>query len=156
MQHFILITVTAMILSFFNQEKHAGKQSVSMNSINQWQDTGKKKPVLFKKALSKEGKWNSFWKDFTEAINSKNKSRIIELTAKDFYDGGGGTVDYWMDSDVYSNEKRFNFYKALLKKGAKNFKGEGLLYKATGKNDAGDLFFEYKNEQWLFGGIVAD
>ncbi|MFT3911674.1 MAG: hypothetical protein QM737_19785 [Ferruginibacter sp.] len=109
------------------------------------------------KKMSREEKWTIYWKAFTTAINTKDKKSIAALTSKDFYDGGGGTVEQWLDGEVFVNEKQFNLYKTILKKGAKSFKNEGGgPYKATGKNDSGDLFFEYKNSQWLFGGVVGD
>jgi hypothetical protein len=110
----------------------------------------------FKKGI-KDEKWDIFWKDFTTAIYAKDKKRIAELTSKDFYDGGGGTVLEWLDAEVFLNDETFTAFKNILKKGVKDFKGyDGNPYKATGKNKSGDLFFEYKNNQWLFGGIVGD
>lgn len=117
------------------------------------------KPVRIHKNItgsSKEEKWNSFWKNFINAVNTKDKKRIAELTSKDFYDGGGGTVHEWLEMEVFFSDKHFSAFKSALLKGAKKFKGLGDSYKATGKNNSGDLFFEYKNEQWVFGGVVGD
>ena len=98
-----------------------------------------------------------FWKDFTAAVGAKDKKKIAALTSPQFYDGGGATVEQWLDAEVFASDKTFTHFKNLLKKPVKNFKGfDGNPYKATGKNVPGDLFFEYKKGQWLFGGMVGD
>ena len=114
-------------------------------------------PHLKNKNNHIEAAWNVFWKNFTSDIEGKDTAKIAVLTSGDFYDGGGGTVQQWLQSDVFVNEKTFTRYKNLLKKGATIFKVyEGNPYRATGKNRSGDLFFEYKKGQWLFGGMVGD
>jgi hypothetical protein len=104
----------------------------------------------------RETKWTIFWKEFTTAIYAKDKNKIATLTSKDFYDGGGGTVIEWLDAEVFRNDQSFKTFKAKLAKGAKSYKGFGAPYKATGQNKSGDLFFEYKSGNWLFGGLVGD
>lgn len=105
---------------------------------------------------SKEEKWTIFWKAFTTAANNKDSKKIAELTSKDFYSGGGGTVTEWLESEVFTDHYYADF-KNTLKKGARSFKREGYTaFKATGKGRSGDLFFEYKKGEWLFGGVVGD
>jgi len=102
-------------------------------------------------------KWNTFWKAFTEAFQAKDKKRLVALTSPQFYDGGGATIDQWLDGEVFGNEKTYAHFVALLKKPVTSFKGfDSNPYKATGKNKSGDLFFEYRKGQWLFGGMVGD
>jgi len=102
-------------------------------------------------------KWNPFWKAFTEAFQAKDKNKIAALTSPQFYDGGGATIEQWLDAEVFANDKTYTHFMALLKKPVNSFKGfDGSPYKATGKNKSGDLFFEYKKGQWLFGGMVGD
>lgn len=114
-------------------------------------------PHLKNKNNHIEDAWNVFLKNFTAGIDGKDTAKIAALTSGDFYDGGGGTVQQWLQSEVFLNEKTFTRYKNLLKKGAAIFKGsDGTPYRATGKNRSGDLFFEYKKGQWLFGGMVGD
>ncbi len=108
------------------------------------------------KKENREEKWMRFWKAFMSAVNNKDIKQITALTSKDFYDGGGGTVKEWLEFEVFFSDQHFSEFKFSLKKGARKFKDEGENYKATGKNDSGDLFFEYKNEQWYFGGVVGD
>ena len=123
--------------------------------INAIADTSK--PVKTAAKNNASTSWDVFWKDFTIAINTKDTTKIAALTSKDFYDGGGSTIQQWLQSDVYANDKTFAAFNALLKKGVKNFKRfDSSPYKATGKNKSGDLFFEYKKGKWLFGGIVGD
>ena len=151
MRSFLFISAAITIsMSFVQTEIFEKKNPV--NTTNILTDTIKKKNVN-----SKNEQWNVFWKSFTTAIYAKDKNRIAELTSKDFYDGGGGTVQQWLDAEVFINDKKFTAFKNILKTGTRNFKGyDGHPYKATGKNRSGDLFFEYKNDQWLFGGIVGD
>ncbi len=102
-------------------------------------------------------KWAVFWRNFTAAAYRKDKITIAALTSPEFYDGGGATVTQWLDAEVFSNEKTFQHFKSILKKPVKSFNGFNKNpYKATGKNKPGDLFFEYKNDWWLFGGMVGD
>ena len=132
-----------------------GQTAIAFNEHGIFADVEKQTPGI--QQTPKDEKWDIYWKDFTTAIYAKDKKRIAELTSKDFYDGGGGTVEQWLDSEVFLNDKTFTAFKDILKKGVKDFKGyDGNPYKATGKNKSGDLFFEYKNTQWLFGGIVGD
>ena len=147
MRHFNLILITLIIMMSFGQTAIAFNESPACTI---------KKQIPSNKTTTDE-KWDIFWKDFTTAIYEKDKKRIAELTSKDFYDGGGGTVQEWLDAEVFLTEETFTAFKNTLKKGVKDFKGyDGNPYKATGKNKSGDLFFEYKNNQWLFGGIVGD
>jgi hypothetical protein len=47
------------------------------------------------------------------------------LTSKDFFDGGGGgTIQEWLDAEVFFNDQHFNDFKKMLKKGVHNFKNE--------------------------------
>jgi hypothetical protein len=110
-----------------------------------------------KQQPGKMEKWVIFWKNFISAIDTKDKVIIAGLTAKDFYDGGGGTVEQWLDSEVFRTDETFADFRNKLRKGVNDFKGfDGKPYKATGRNKSGELFFEYKNNQWLFGGLVGD
>jgi len=151
MRYFLFIlTATIFFTSFGKAEVFYKIEIKNANSI--LNDTSKKKNLE-----SKDEKWNIFWKSFKTAVNKKDKNRIAELTSKDFNDGGGGTVQQWLDAEVFLNDITFMKFINTVNKGTKYFKGfDGNPYKATGKNKSGDLFFEYKNNQWLFGGLVGD
>jgi hypothetical protein len=147
----LTLFITTTIVFFHFARASIGPESKSItNSIQSLNDSSIKKNT-------REEKWAIFWKDFTNAILTKNKKRIAELVSKDFFDGGGSTLEQWLDSDVYFDTKHFNAIKLKLAKGVRSFKNEGYgPYKATGKNDIGDLFFQYKNGNWEFGGLVGD
>ncbi len=109
------------------------------------------------KKTGAEASWTVFWKTFTAAVDTHDTAAIAQLTSPNFYDGGGSTVQEWLQSDVYASEKKLAAFKDILQKGVNNFKGfEPGPYKATGKNKTGDLFFAYKKGRWLFGGVVGD
>jgi len=104
-----------------------------------------------------EMKWVAFWKTFTTAIDTRDTATIARLSSANFYDGGGSTIQQWLQSDVYASDKTLARFKNILQKGVHPFKGfEPGPYKATGKNRSGDYFFEYKKGRWLFGGVVGD
>jgi len=130
---------------------HAVSQAADMPVI----DTTK--PVTASPGNSAENKWAAFWKTFTAAVERHDTATIAGLTSVNFYDGGGSTIQQWLQADVYASDKTLARVKGILQKGVKNFKGfDPGPYKATGKNKSGDLFFEYKKGKWLFGGIVGD
>ncbi|MEP7163054.1 MAG: hypothetical protein ABI741_00090 [Ferruginibacter sp.] len=156
MRQLTLFFTIIIVLQSIGQPANNSKEKKFTGEHPALNDTIKKQNAGIKKT-GKEESWVVFWKAFTAAMNAKDKSRVAALTSKDFYDGGGGTVEAWLDAEVFSSDKRFIDFKNMLKKGVKNFKGyEGHPYKATGKNRSGDLFFEFKNKQWLFGGLVGD
>ncbi|MEO8770405.1 MAG: hypothetical protein ABI402_09985 [Ferruginibacter sp.] len=145
----LFITATILLFNFSNAGAGIDRKVIT-NVIVSFNDSSIKKNT-------REEKWTLFWKDFTNAITSKNKKRIAELVSKDFFDGGGSTLEQWLDNDVYFDNKHFNAIKLKLAKGAKSFNSYGYgPYKATGKNNIGDLFFQYKNGNWEFGGLVGD
>ena len=145
----LFITATIFIFNFGNAGTYPERKAIA-NIVAALNDGNIKKNT-------REEKWTIFWKDFTTAIITKNKKRVAELVSKDFFDGGGSTLEQWLDSDVYFDSKHFNVIKLKLAKGARSFNnGNYAPYKATGKNDIGDLFFQYKNGSWEFGGIVGD
>ena len=150
MAHFIFSFISVLIFSAHTLGSNVLNDKRYLRSVYSVNDTSHKK-------MAREEKWTIYWKAFTTAINTKDKKTIAALTSKDFYDGGGGTVEQWLDGEIFVNEKKFNHFKMILNKGTKSFKNEGGgPYKATGKNSSGDLFFEYKNNEWLFGGIAGD
>ncbi|MEO6315918.1 MAG: hypothetical protein ABIU63_16695 [Chitinophagaceae bacterium] len=106
---------------------------------------------------TRAARWTVFWNTFNAAINAKDTAAISRSTSGDFYDGGGGTVVQWLQTEVFATEKTLTAFRQKLRKGVKNFKCyEGHPCKATGRNTSGDLFFEYTNGGWLFGGLVGD
>ena len=108
--------------------------------------------------LSKEDKWEMFWTNFKSAIENKEKAKVKSLTSNDFFDGGGGsTILEWLESSVYSSNEDFDNFKIVLYSGVKTFRSpDGKAYKATGNGEMGNLYFDYKNGKWLFGGVVGD
>jgi hypothetical protein len=108
--------------------------------------------------LSKEDKWEIFWTNFKSAFENKDKAKIKSLTARDFFDGGGGdTILEWLENRVFSNTTDYDNFLSVLYGGVKEFKNqEGKAYKATGNNEMGDLYFDYFNGKWIFGGVMGD
>lgn len=114
----------------------------------------------YTESISKQGKpneeeWKLFWGNFKTAFSEKAKSKIKEMTAPDFFDGGGGgSVDEWLENIAFANA--YNEIKISLAEGVKKVANEdGTYYKVTGQGDYGDLYFEYKGK-WVFGGVVGD
>ena len=110
------------------------------------------------KSDDKEEKWGFFWESFKEEVYAKDIKQIANLTSKDFFDGGGGyTIQEWLNQVVFTNNDNFIEFKKTLQGGVKDFKKQdGSLYKATGKSESGDLYFEFENGKWVFGGVVGD
>lgn len=134
------------------QVNHAG-----VNPVNFPLSSDTAHPGTAIKKTTPEAKWTIFWNTFTAAIDARDTAVVAQLTSPNFYDGGGSTIQQWLQSDVYASEKTLTAFKSVLRKGVKNYKGfDPGPYKATGKNTSGDYFFEYKKGQWLFGGVVGD
>lgn len=153
-QHFFSVALI-FLLVVSSTASAACKKISRLTAISFIPDTSK--PIKPAAKSNASTSWDFFWKDFITAINAKDTGKIAALTTKDFYDGGGSTIQQWLQSDVYANDKTVAAFNSLLKKGTKNFKGfDGSPYKATGKNKPSDLFFEYKKGKWLFGGLVGD
>ncbi len=99
--------------------------------------------------------WDFFWIEFKEAFKKKDKEKINMLTKYFSTNGGDATLYQWLDADAFLNNENFIFYTDLLNKGVKDFNYAGY-WKATGKSEDGDLYFQYKNGNWFFSGIIGD
>ena len=117
------------------------------------------KEIKPNKRKTKEEKWEVFFPKFKQAFTAKDKAKIVAMTSLGFFDGGGGlTITEWLETVVFADNKEFNRCKKILNNGVHNFKNPntGDIYKATGKGDYLDLYFEYIRGKWLFGGVVGD
>ncbi|PQJ10782.1 hypothetical protein CJD36_012495 [Flavipsychrobacter stenotrophus] len=105
-----------------------------------------------------DGQWNSFLVDFKDAVNSKNIAKISSLTSPNFSDGGGGeTIKEWLNNLVFVNDTTLQDFKKTLNGKMKNEEWQkGHVGRVTGKGEYGDLYFEYENFQWRFGGVIGD
>ena len=149
----ITLVILNLITFCFGQKVTTGSEDKNVKENQTSQE------IKSNKAKTKEEKWEDFFRKFKEAFAAKDKAQIVALTSQVFFDGGGGaTITEWLDSTAFVNSQNFNHYKKILNNGVKNFKNPdtGDIYKATGKSEYLDLYFEYKGGKWFFGGVVGD
>jgi len=97
-----------------------------------------------------DARWGPFWSKFSAAVSNKNRKQFIALTAKDFTDGGGFTINDWLGSgpNTWASIRR------SIRSGTKRYKGDpGDIMRITRNNS---LIFEYKRGQWLFWRPLMD
>jgi hypothetical protein len=90
--------------------------------------------------------WTSFWRQFTAAVNKKDRVALKKMMADDFYEVGGGmTASDWL-KDINWRE-----HQKSAAAGTKPYKlHKGLPARITKDNY---LIFEFKNERWWWWGI---
>lgn len=103
--------------------------------------------------------WPGFWRQFTIAVNKKDKDSLLKVMPTDFFDGGGGlTPVEWlrfMDENV-----RNGSWRDLRRSVAggtvlnKQWSRKGVLTRVTKDNG---YYFEFrKDKKWYFAGVVGD
>lgn len=96
--------------------------------------------------------WPQFWRQFSTAINKKDRAALRRMMSNDFFDGGGGgTASDWikfMDQSKLWGEHQRSV--ALGTKPYKLDKGPGRITKNS------HLIFEFKGGRWWWWGIMGD
>jgi hypothetical protein len=97
-----------------------------------------------------DARWGAFWSKFSSAVTNKDRRQFIALTAKDFTDGGGFTIQQWLGSEPNT----WASIRRSVRSGTKKYKGDpGDVMRITKDNS---LIFEYKRGQWLFWRQLMD
>ena len=109
---------------------------------------------------SEDIKFEEFFKQFKEAVNTKNKKKALELTnTEEFYTGGVETASEWLEwhfNESASNDERYPYILDELKKGVKKETlkfPDGQKYKII-NGDGGGLYFTLKDGKWKFNGVI--
>jgi len=103
--------------------------------------------------------WPGFWRQFTTAINKKDRTALLKMMPEDFSDGGGGlTAGEWLQF-IDENERKGS-WRDLQKSFArgtvvdKNGSKKGKQTRVTRDNA---YYFEFrKDKKWYFAGVVGD
>ncbi len=95
--------------------------------------------------------WETFWKEFTTAIDKKDSDKLIQMMSNDFDDGGGGgTAQQWLNSIQQNNSWSYN--QKSVKAGTKI----GSCDIPCRSTKDGYLLFEYRKNQWLWVGLGGE
>lgn len=98
--------------------------------------------------------WNSFWTQFTQAVNKKNKPAVKKLMASEqnFFSGGGGeSRDEWLQ--MVDEQKWWELLQKSVRLGVKAEKYDGKPGKITKDRH---LIFAYIGGKWQFMGPMGD
>jgi hypothetical protein len=95
--------------------------------------------------------WQSFWRQFSTAVNKKDRAALRRMMSSDFYSGGGeATAAEWIR---YMDEhKLWRQHQQSVALGTKPYKMEGNPGRVT-RND--HLIFEFKGGRWRWWGIMG-
>ncbi len=112
-----------------------------------------------KSATAANQSWPSFWRQFSAAINKKDRPALRKMMPDDFSDGGGGlTPSEWLQ--FIDENERNGSWKDLQKSIArgtvinKKWSGKGIPTRVTRDNG---YYFEFrKDKKWYFAGVVGD
>ena len=97
--------------------------------------------------------WNTFWKQFSSAVKSKNKAAVKRLMVSEsnFLDGGGGeTRNEWLNRIAkccWSDMQR------SVAGGTVSYSESGFKGRIT-KDQT--LLFQYTGGKWYFAGAMGD
>lgn len=98
--------------------------------------------------------WNAFWRQFSSAVNRKNKAAVKRLMAseKDFSSGGGGeTRDEWLQ--MVDKEKWWGLLQKSVRAGVKTYEYDGRPSRVTKDNR---MIFVFIGGRWRFVGPMGD
>lgn len=98
--------------------------------------------------------WNAFWRQFTSAVNRKNKAAVKRLMAeeKDFFSGGGGeSRDEWLQ--MVEEQKWWGLLQKSVKIGTKPSDYDGKPGRVTKDSH---LVFAFIGGRWRFMGPMGD
>lgn len=103
--------------------------------------------------------WPSFWRQFSAAMNKKDRAALRKMMPKDFSDGGGGlTPDEWLQF-IDENERKGSWrdLQKSVARGAvihRKWSSKGIPTRVTRDNR---YYFEFlKDKKWYFAGVVGD
>jgi hypothetical protein len=103
-------------------------------------------------------RWVGFWRQFTVAVNKKDRDAIKKMMPDDFFDGGGGlTPSEWLR--FIDENERNGSWKDLQRSVAtgtvknRKWSSKGIPTKVTRDNR---YYFEFRKGRWLFAGVVGD
>lgn len=99
---------------------------------------------------TKEQLWDAFWTKFSAAVNQRDKNAMIALSLQtnEFFDGGGGgTAAQWINT---ADEETWKYWQKAITKGTKVFEKTQRIT----KNDY--MYFDFKNGNWFWAGVVGD
>jgi hypothetical protein len=116
------------------------------------------KPERTVSLLDKEKSWSLFWNEFKTAFNTKDKDKLVSLCSDGFFSGGSGDNPSEFFSYLFNEHEGYATTVKTLNKGAHDFTyPDGTKSKVTGVGDEeGDWYFEFKNGNWVFAGVVGD
>src|SRR5436853_2945047 len=105
-----------------------------------------------------ERSWPTFWRQFTMAINKKDRAALLRMMANDFFDGGGGlTPKEWLQY-IDENERNGSWrdLRRSLARGTKlnrNWSSKGVPTKVTRDNG---YYFEFRRDgKCYFAGVAG-
>lgn len=129
----------------FNDGKDGKEEKYTNGTIT---TTNGDEEVVFpanEKASEKETQWEVFSNAFKQAINDKNRQKILELTCQNSEFSG----DYNFKSDSFLSETMLNEIQASVEGGFKeNYEG-----KITFDNV---LIFKFQDNKWVWEGFMGD
>jgi hypothetical protein len=106
-----------------------------------------------------ERSWPTFWRQFTMAINKKDRAALLRMMPNDFSDGGGGlTPKEWLQF-IDENERKGSWrdLQRSVARGARlnrAWSSKGVPTKVTRDNG---YYFEFRKDgKWYFAGVVGD
>jgi hypothetical protein len=106
-----------------------------------------------------ERTWDSFWPQFTLAINKKDHAALLRMMPPDFSDGGGGLSPKQWLKFIDENEPNGSWrdLRKSMAGGAKinrAWSAKGVPTKRTRDNA---YYFEFRKDgKWYFAGVVGD
>jgi hypothetical protein len=103
-----------------------------------------------------EKSWPSFWRQFSTAVNKKDKVALKRLMSSesDFFSGGGGeSRDQWLQ--MLDQNKFWPLLQRSVRLGAKAYitPYEKRLSRITKDRH---LIFKFINNRWRFVGVMGD
>lgn len=109
------------------------------------------------KNVDRDESWRSFWRNFKTAFHNKDKQKLVSLCSEDFFSGGSGyTPSEWV-TYIFEHSDRYAIINKAIKNGVNDHTWrDGSKSKVTGNGDMNDLYFDFIDNGWFFGGIVGD
>ena len=106
-----------------------------------------------------ERSWPTFWRQFTTAINKKDRAALLKMMPSDFFDGGGGmTPKEWLQfMDENERQGSWRDLRRSVARGARinrDWSSKGVPTRVTRDNG---YYFEFRKDgKWYFAGVVGD
>jgi hypothetical protein len=96
--------------------------------------------------------WPSFWRVIVSAINTKNRAALKSMMPREFFDG----------LEIVTPDEWFKFVdsRRLWRDLQKSFRGGTVTYRdqavPTRLTRDRTVYFEFRNGQWYFAGVMGD